>query len=99
MDDWRYLQALNISYSPKWIDGFSLGFIRWVQMYSALVEDRYWWIDGDPTYFPVFLNLFRKNDLNSDVQEQIDQGAGLFFRWIWKKEKTEKPLPNTNNGD
>ena len=31
-------------------------------MYSALLEGRYWWIDGDPTYFPVFQNLFRKND-------------------------------------
>ena len=40
-DDWRYLQGLIVSYSPKWIDGLSIGFIRWVQMYSALVKGRY----------------------------------------------------------
>lgn len=88
-DDWRYLQALNISYSPKWIDGFSLGFIRWVQMYSALVEDRYWWIDGDPTYFPVFLNLFRKNDVYADYEAQTNQAAGFYFKWLWKDSKAE----------
>ena len=27
-------------YSPKWIDGLSLGLIRWVQMYSALVAEN-----------------------------------------------------------
>ncbi len=86
--DWRYFQGLVIVYSPKWIDGFSLGHIRWAQMYSALTEGRYAWL-GQSNYFPIFTNLFRKNDLNSDIQEQIDQGAGLFFRWIWKKEKTE----------
>jgi len=27
-DDWRYLQGYSITYSPKWISGLSLGFIR-----------------------------------------------------------------------
>ena len=58
-DDWRYMQALMFSYSPKWIDGLSLGYIRWVQFYSALVEGRYTWMDGNTGYFPVFSNLFR----------------------------------------
>ena len=86
--DWRYFQGMVLVYSPKWVDGLSLGHIRWAQMYSALSEGRYSWL-GKSNYFPVFTNIFRKNDLNSDVQEQIDQGAGLFFRWIWKKEKAE----------
>ena len=87
--DWRYLQAYILSYSPKWIDGLSVGFIRWTQMYSALVEGRYFWMDGNPTYFPVFQNLFRKRDKSVDYEYQIDQAAGLFFKWFWKDSKAE----------
>jgi hypothetical protein len=88
-DDWRYMQALMFSYSPKWIDGLSLGYIRWVQFYSALVEGRYYWMDGNTGYFPVFSNLFRKNDKSASHEAQIDQAAGLFFRWLWKESNAE----------
>ena len=83
-DDWRYLQAYIFSYSPKWINGLSIGFIRWVQMYSALVEGKYWWMNGNPTYFPAFKNLFRKNDAYVDYENQTDQAAGIFMKWHWK---------------
>ncbi len=82
-NDWRYMQGLIISYSPKWIDGLSLGFIRWAQMYSFLVRGKYWWLNGSPNYFPVFQNLFRKNDQFQDYEQQINQGAGLFMKWLW----------------
>ena len=88
-DDWRYLQGLIISFSPKWIDGLSLGFIRWVNMYSALVKGRYWWLDGRPNYFPVFSNLFRKNDEYQNYEQQTDQAAGIFLKWLWKDSKAE----------
>lgn len=89
LDDWRYMQGFIISFSPKPIKGLSLGFIRWVQMYSALVEGKYWWLKGDINYFPVFTNLFRKNDRYVDFETQIDQAAGIFFRWLWTKSKIE----------
>ena len=54
-DDWRYYQGLTFTYSPKWIDGLSLGFIRWVQMYGEFATTY-------RDYFPVFDGLFRKND-------------------------------------
>ena len=88
-DDWRYLQALIVSYSPKWIDGLSLGFIRWVQMYSDLVKGNYTWLEGSPTYFPVFKNLFRKNDQFENYEAQTNQAGGVFFRWIWKESNAE----------
>ena len=88
-DDWRYFQGLNFSFSPRFIDGLSLGFNRWVIMYSALVEGKYTWMDGNPTYFPIFKNLFRKNDLNSDLEGQTDQAASVYFRWIWKDSNAE----------
>ncbi len=88
-DDWRYLQGLIISYSPKWIDGFSIGFIRWVQMYSDLLKGRYWWMEGKPNYMPIFSNLFRKNDIYENYEAQTDQAAGIFFKWLWKESKAE----------
>ncbi len=88
-NDWRYFQGLVLSYSPKWIHGLSLGFIRWVQMYSALLEGRYFWIDGDPTYFPIFQNLFRKSDVYADYEAQTDQAAGIFMKWLWDESQTE----------
>ena len=83
-DDWRYYQGLTFTYSPKWIDGMSLGFIRWVQMYGEFATTN-------RDYFPVFDGLFRKNDkygLTSDSLEgERDQGAGIFGRWVWQDAK------------
>ena len=88
-DDWRFLQGFIISYSPKWIDGLSLGLTRWVQMYSALVAGKYWWLEGNPSYFPAFKNLFRKNDEFENYEAQTNQAAGVFLRWLWKDSKAE----------
>ena len=88
-DDWRYLQGYSITYSPKWVPGLSLGFIRWVQMYAALVEGKYWWMEGSPTWFPAFQNLFRKNDKYENYEAQTNQAAGVFLRWLWKDSKAE----------
>ena len=88
-NDWRYLQGYSITYSPKWISGLSLGFMRWVQMYSSLVKGKYSWMEGSPTWFPAFKNLFRKNDAFENYEAQTDQAAGLFLRWLWKDSKAE----------
>ncbi len=88
-NDWRYLQGYTISYSPKWIDGLSIGIIRWVHMYSDLVEGKYWWLEGKPTFFPIFNNLFRKNDQFENYEAQTDQAGGVFLRWFWKESKFE----------
>jgi len=89
VDDWRYFQGLIISYTPKWYKDISFGLIRWVQMYSAQVEGKYTWMEGQPTYFPIFKNLFRKNDIYVDYEEQTDQAGGIFIRWLWPKSKAE----------
>ena len=66
-----------------------IGLYRWVQMYSALVEGKYWWLEGRPNYFPVFKNLFRSKDLFENYEAQTDQAAGIFFKWYWKDSKAE----------
>ena len=85
-DDWRYFQGLVFTYNPKLISGLSLGFIRWVQMYGDFAKNN-------NDYFPVFENLFRKNDkyanFDGSLEMSRDQAAGIFFRWIWKDSKAE----------
>tara|TARA_Y100000992_G_scaffold301813_1_gene273728 strand:- start:182 stop:1873 length:1692 start_codon:yes stop_codon:yes gene_type:complete len=88
-NDWRYFQGLNVNYSPSFIQGFSIGISRWVQMYSALVEGKYYWMEGKTNYFPIFNNIFRKNDLSSDIEEQTDQAASIYFRWVWEDSNAE----------
>ena len=88
-NDWRFLQGFIFSYSPKWIDGFSLGLIRWAQMYSALIKGRYNWIKYRRNYFPVFDNLFRKNNSLVDYEMQTDEALGVFLKWNWKDSKAE----------
>jgi hypothetical protein len=58
-------------------------------MDSALVKGKYTWMDGNPTWFPAFLNLFRKNDKYVDYETQTNQAAGLFLRWLWKDSQAE----------
>ena len=41
------------------------------------------WI-GNPTWFPAFRNLFRKNDTYENYEAQTNQAAGVFLRWLWK---------------
>jgi hypothetical protein len=88
-DDWRFLQAYIITFSPKFLSNLSVGFMRWTQMYSSLVEGKYWWMKGNTTYFPVFNNLFRSNDKYGDFEGQTNQAAGVFFRWLWEDSNAE----------
>ena len=67
----------------------SIGFIRWVQMYSMLVKGDMWWLEGNPSWFPVFKNLFRKDDLYENYEALTDQAAGLFLRWLWEDSQAE----------
>ena len=81
-DDWRYYQGFSLSYSPKWISGLSVGITRWVQAYSELIKET-------KNYLPAFSNLFRENDPDGVVENQRDQAAGLFLRWVWTDAMTE----------
>ena len=82
-DDWRFYQGITFTYSPKWLEGLSLGFIRWVQTYGEFaVKNR--------DYFPVFDGIFRKNDkYGATLEGARDQAAGVFGRWMWQDAKAE----------
>ena len=85
-DDWRFYQGITVTYSPKWIKGLSLGFIRWVQTYGEFAKEN-------RDYFPIFDNLLRKNDkyglFDGSLESARDQAAGVFARWIWQDAKAE----------
>jgi len=97
--DWRFFQGYSFTYSPKWISGLHLGLIRWTQMYGALFEGKYWWINNNPIddrfngtsigWFPIFNNFLRKNDKIEPYEAETDQAASGFFRWVWEDSKAE----------
>ncbi len=94
INDWRFFQGYSFTYSPKFISGFHLGFIRWTQMYGAMFENKYWWIQEDNdgatiNWFPIFNNFLRKNDKVEPYEKETDQAAGGFFRWVWEDSKAE----------
>lgn len=84
VEDTRYYQGFNFSYSPKWIKGLTLGGTRWVQAYSEFIKRT-------DDYFPAFSNLFRNNDDNTGGRDELqrDQAAGLWVRWIWLDSNAE----------
>jgi hypothetical protein len=87
--DWRYFQGLIFTYNPKWTKGLSIGYIKWAQLYGGFLEGEYDWMDQLPGYFPLFSNLFKQSADLADTNGQIDEAAGLFFKWLWKKTSTE----------
>jgi hypothetical protein len=80
--DWRYLNALTVSYSPKWVSGLHLGFTRTFQQYSDSLGT------GFLAYFPVFEPLTKENiDINQ--VGGTDQQLTVFGRWAFTKTKSE----------
>jgi len=91
---WRFFQGYTLIYSPKWISGLHLGLTRWLQMYGAMFEGKYWWIAEQNNgatvgWFPIFSNFLRKNDRLEPYEKETDQAASIFFRWLWKDSKAE----------
>lgn len=86
--DWRYLNALMVSYTPKWIPNASIGFARTFQQFR---KDQPQDFAG---YFPIFepfqkVNLFQ-ND-NSVIYDGLaqDQQVSFSFRYAIPKAKME----------
>jgi len=86
--DWRYLNAVMVSYSPKWITNLSLAFARTFQQFS---KDQTKDFGG---YLPIFepfqkVNLFQNN--NSVVYDRLaqDQQLVLSFRYVIPKAQIE----------
>ncbi len=79
-DDWRYINAMILSYSPKWIPGLFLGSIRSFMIYNKDMGS------GPADYLPLFIPGGKSGDEFSSKREQMQS---LFFRWVWKESMFE----------
>lgn len=76
----RYLNALNISVSPKWIPGLSFGATRTVQTFRDSVD-----VGNFIDVLPVFWGV-SKQQVGSDLVGESDRGRDqqitVFFRYV-----------------
>jgi hypothetical protein len=84
-DEWRYINAMSISYQPKWVPGLFLGFNRSIQVYNGDLGS------GFLDYLPVLSPIQKKNAGGNEVDDKKnrDQVASIFFRWVMKESKFE----------
>lgn len=81
--DYKYLNAITITYQPRWVQGLFVGFSRTHQQYSQQMG-RSW---GD--YLPIF-EPFQKTIYGFDRDsEGRDQQFTFFGRWVIPKAKME----------
>lgn len=87
-EDWRYLNAMVLSYQPSFFKGFTIGLTRAFQIYHTELYK-----EGGTffrKYLPVFSALF-KNSVGGVAEDTIprDQQISLFARWVFPKAHTE----------
>ena len=97
-DEKRYFNGAMLTYQPKWIKGLSMGLTRIVQEPELLLLD---YSGASPsTTIPewnlIFKNASRANDvkqfsnwLTGSVEDNTDQYAGAFLRWVWEPSHAE----------
>jgi hypothetical protein len=78
----RFINAMVITWQPKWVKGLFLGFSRSFYQYSDNVPNN---LNG---YLPVFSTFF-KGGTTDDVSIGRDQMLSLYFRWLLAKENAE----------
>ena len=86
--DWRYLNGLMVSYSPKWIPSLSLGYTRTFQYYNAdRPKDFFGWL---PIFEPMAKeSLFvAGNSVEYDGRRQSQQ-ISVFGRFKFIHSKAE----------
>ncbi|MBN3582420.1 hypothetical protein JYB64_08470 [Algoriphagus aestuarii] len=86
--DWRYLNAISISYNPKWLSGLYVGFARTFQQYNASRGSEF--LD----WFPIFEGFQKKNVFENGHSVEYDgngrdQTITIFGRYLIPKAKTE----------
>lgn len=80
----RYFTGLSITYSPKWVQGFSIGGSRTFQVYRNDMADNF------RAWFPLFDPLPKTGVGNvENIMLREDQHISFFFRWIVPKARFE----------
>lgn len=86
--DWRYLSGLVVTYQPKWVPNFFIGFDR------TFIVNRRDMGRGFGDYFPIFKAVdkaaFQEGDgSNSDDAAARDQYISFFTRYVLPESKAE----------
>jgi len=83
-DDWRYINAMVISYQPKWVPGLFLGATRsFITYYKDMGR-------GISDYLPIITPLSKKSNYGENESPiPNDQRASIFLRWLWTKAHAE----------
>lgn len=81
-EDWRYIAGIVLTYQPKWIPGFSIGYSSTSQIYHNDMN-----VLGD--YLPVFNGRKRYSQLDDPILSKRQQLSAGFFRWFSTKGKFE----------
>jgi hypothetical protein len=79
--DWKYVNALSISYSPKWVKNVFFGFNRTFQVYREKMGNSFL------SFFPVFSGITKEQFFNNGNtidfdSDGADQQISVTFRWV-----------------
>lgn len=87
-NQWRYLNAMVVSYQPRFIKGLFLGATRAFQLYGDNIDQP--GLGFMNKYIPVLSALF-KNNAGGAIEDARgrDQQVSLFSRWIFPKNHLE----------
>lgn len=80
---WRYLNAMVISYQPKWVSGLFLGVTRCFQVYRKDMGNSF----GD--YLPIFIPLSKNAINNGASSDGRNQLFSVFMRWVFIESHSE----------
>ncbi len=82
--EWRYINAMEVSYQPKWIPGLFLGITRSFTKYGSEKDSSF------QALFPIFFPMQRKNNYDDPLRPRAgDQRESLFIRWLLVPEHAE----------
>ncbi|NEW85504.1 MAG: capsule assembly Wzi family protein, partial [Mariniphaga sp.] len=83
-DERRYINAMVLTYQPKWVPGLFIGMTRSFTKYDSEKDSSF------RTLFPIFYPLQRKNNYDNPARPVAgDQRASAFIRWLYVPENAE----------
>ncbi len=84
--NWRYVNALTISYNPKWIKGLFLGFNRVAYTYHNYIGEHDGFIHN---YLPAFIGFFRGSSTYDNGSQHLKQMISVNGRYVFQRSKAE----------
>lgn len=83
--DWRYLNAMTLTWQPRWVPGLSVGAARSFILYSKDIN-----FGNYRSFFPLLEPVY-KVQVGGDAADTIpsNQNASVFARWVMPESKME----------